>query len=143
MITFNEWLEKIDEVVTTRPKGPNTKDYASGDIKNLNHEYMAHMGGETLTPDRIASLKQKLELWADVAKDLPVYKALEAKLKEAKPNAPVTQKGMTAKDLSGTDASDFQASRASNVRRVRKPALKKPAPKKPGLLGFLSRKLGF
>jgi hypothetical protein len=108
MITFNEWLEKIDEVVTTRPKVPHTKDFAGGEIRGIFQAYKANKLGETLTPKKLKELRDELELWADVAKDLPVYKALEAKLKDAKPTSVVPQKGMQLSDLSGKEASDFR-----------------------------------
>jgi hypothetical protein len=131
MITFNEWLEKIDEVVSIRPKVLHTRDYASGEIKYLIQSYMANERGGTLTPEKLAELKQQLQSWSDVAKDLPVYKQLEAKLMAAKPVVAKQEKGMQLHNLSGTDASDF-----INARSVRKPKVKKP--QKQGWLSWLT-----
>lgn len=130
MITFNEWLEKIDEVVTTRPKVPHTKDFAGGEIRGIFQAYKANKLGETLTPKKLKELRDELDFWADVAKDLPVYKELEAKLNAAKPTNVAPEKGMGLHHLSGKDASDF--------RTAGKPKLVKKAPEKRGFLSWLT-----
>jgi hypothetical protein len=130
MITFNEWLEKIDEVVTTRPKVPHTKDFAGGEIRGIFQAYKANKLGETLTPEKLKELRNELQSWSDVARDLPVYKELEAKLMAAKPTSVAPQKGMQLSDLSGKEASDF--------RTVgKKAAPPKAAPRK-SFLSFLT-----
>ena len=130
MITFNEWLEKIDEVVTTRPKVPHTKDFAGGEIRGIFQAYKANKLGETLTPEKLKELRNELQSWSDVARDLPVYKELEAKLMAAKPTSVVPQKGMQLSDLSGKEASDFRTA-------GKKAAPPKAAPRR-SFLSFLT-----
>lgn len=130
MITFNEWLEKIDEVVTTRPKVPHTKDFAGGEIRGIFQAYKANKLGETLTPEKLKELRNELQSWSDVARDLPVYKELEAKLMAAKPTSVAPQKGMRLSDLSGKEASDFRTA-------GKKTAPPKAAPRK-SFLSFLT-----
>lgn len=131
MITFNEWLEKIDEIVTTRQKVPHTRDFAGGEIRSIFQAYKANKLGGTLTPEKLAELKQQLQSWGDVAKDLPVYKELEAKLMAAKPAVNAPEKGMGLHHLSGADASDMRT--AGPVRKqVRQ------NPQKQGWLSWLT-----
>jgi hypothetical protein len=58
--------------------------------------------------EKLKELRNELQSWSDVARDLPVYKELEAKLMAAKPTSVAPQKGMQLSDLSGKEASDFR-----------------------------------
>lgn len=131
MITFNEWLVQLDEILSVKQKVPHTRDFASGEIKYIFQAYKANKLGGTLTPEKLVELKKELQSWADVAKDLPVYKELEAKLNAAKPTNVAPEKGMGLHHLSGKDASDF--------RTAGKPKVVKKAPER-GFLSWFTRK---